>query len=88
MAGITSGINSAAFNSLALEQVPAYRGTMMSLSQFSFNLGTGLSNALGGVLLIAFDYGTVGCLGITAIIAAVIFHAFTIDPTQDRVTPQ
>lgn len=82
MSGITSGINSAAYNSLALEQVPAYRGTMMSLSQFSFNVGTGLSNAVGGLLLIAFDYGTMGSLGITAIIAAVIFYIFTIDPTS------
>ena len=87
MSAITSGINSAAYNSLVLEQVPAYRGTMMSLSQFSFNLGTGLSNALGGVLLLAFDYGTMGSLGITAIIATGIFYIFTIDPTQTADKP-
>jgi predicted MFS family arabinose efflux permease len=81
MSGITTGIGYAAYNSLALEQVPGYRGTMMSLSEFSFNFATAVSNGVGGVILIAFDYGTMGGLGITAIIAAIIFHVFTIDPT-------
>jgi predicted MFS family arabinose efflux permease len=55
---------------------------MMSLSQFASNLAKALGNALGGVILIAFDYGHMGVLGITAIIAAVIFHVFTIDTTK------
>jgi predicted MFS family arabinose efflux permease len=74
-------VRAAAFRSLALEQVPAYRGTMMSLSQFSYNVGAALGHGLGGFILLTFDYGHLGVLGIAAIIAAVIFHFFAIDPT-------
>jgi predicted MFS family arabinose efflux permease len=55
---------------------------MMSLSQFSYNVGGALGSGLGGLILITFDYGHMGVLGIAAIIAALIFHFFTRDPTQ------
>jgi len=71
-----------AYGSLALEQVPEYRGTMMSLSQFSANLAEALGNGLGGLILVAFNYGHMGFLGISSIIASLIFYFFTIDPTQ------
>jgi predicted MFS family arabinose efflux permease len=76
------GSRSTAYNSLALEQVPEYRGTMMSFSQFSMNVAGALGTGIGGLILIAFDYGTMGILGVSAIIAAFTFHFFTIDPTQ------
>jgi len=79
--GLTSGIQIAAYNSLALEQVSGYRGTMMSLSLFAQRLAQSLGTGLGGVILIALNYGYMGVLGIAAIIAAIIFHFFTIDPT-------
>ena len=82
IATFTTSVRNTAYDSLALEQVPAYRGTMMSLSQFSQNVAWALGNGLGGFILIAFDYGYMGVLGITAIIASLIFHVFTIDPTQ------
>jgi hypothetical protein len=41
-----------------------------------------LGNGLGGLILIVFDYRHMGALGIAAIIASLIFHFFTIDPTQ------
>jgi len=80
--GITGSMRNTAYNSLALEQVPGYGGTMMSLSQLSTNVGQTLGSGLGGLLLLAFDYGHRGFLGVAAIIAAFIFHFFTIDPTQ------
>jgi hypothetical protein len=54
---------------------------MMSLNQFSQMAAWALDNGLGGLILIAFDYGQMGGLGITAIIASFILHFFTIDPT-------
>jgi predicted MFS family arabinose efflux permease len=75
-------MRNAAYTSLVLEQVPAYRGTMMSISQFSQNIGGAIGNGLGGLILVAFDYGHMGVVGLTAVIAAVIFYVFTIDPTQ------
>jgi predicted MFS family arabinose efflux permease len=80
--GVTGSMRNTAYNSLALEQVPEYRGTMMSLSQFSANVAMALGNGLGGLILIVFDYRHMGALGIAAIIASLIFHFFTIDPTQ------
>jgi predicted MFS family arabinose efflux permease len=79
--GFIAGMRNTAYSSLALEQVPEFRGTMMSLSQFSSNLAGALGTGLGGLLLIAFDYGHMGYLGILSIIASLIFHVFTIDPT-------
>ena len=81
IATFTTSVRNTAYDSLALEQVPAYRGTMMSLNQFSQMAAWALGNGLGGLILIAFDYGQMGGLGITAIIASFILHFFTIDPT-------
>ncbi|MCW3987955.1 MAG: MFS transporter [Candidatus Bathyarchaeota archaeon] len=81
-AGFTSGMRTSVYTSLALEQVPEYRRTMMSLSQFSTNLAMALGIGLGGLILVSFDYGHMGFLGIAYIIASLIFHFFTIDPTK------
>jgi len=40
-----------AANTLVLEQVPTYRGSMMSLSSALSYLGYGLGTAVGGVVL-------------------------------------
>ena len=78
ISGMTSGVRNAAFSSLAVEQVPGHLGTMMSLVQFSINIAAAIGS---GLILITFDYEYLGSLGIFAIIAAIIFHFFTIDPT-------
>lgn len=78
----TGGMRNTAYNSLALEQVPEYRGTMMSLSDFSQKLAWAIGNSLCGLILITFDYGHMGALGILSIIASLIFHFFTTDPTK------
>ena len=82
IATFTTSVKNTGYDSLTLEQVPEYRGTMMPLSQFSSNVAMALGNGLGGLILVAFDYGHMGVLGITAIIAAFIFHFFTKNPTQ------
>jgi len=82
ISGFFMGTRITAYNSLTVEQVPEYRGTMMSFSQFSSNIASALGNGLGGLILIAFDYGHMGFLGISAIIASLIFHFFTTDPTK------
>jgi predicted MFS family arabinose efflux permease len=80
--GFAVSVRNAGYSSLTLEQVPAYRGTMMSLSQFSANVAGALGSGLGGLILVTLGYGPMGVLGIAAIVAAVIIHFFTIDPTQ------
>jgi predicted MFS family arabinose efflux permease len=80
--GLFVGIVMTAYNSLALEQAPAYRSTMMSLSEVSLFGGVAIGSALGGVLLLAFNYQILGLLGIFVLIGSLLFHFFTIDPTQ------
>ena len=73
-----------AFNSLALEQVPDFRGTMMSLSQVSQNAGQAIGTALSGVILVVYDYEFLSILGGFAIIAAIIFQFLTVDPVTTQ----
>jgi len=77
------GMGASASSSLTLEQVPKFRGTMMSLNSAAQNLGSALGAALGGLALIFFDYELLGLtLGALGIVAAIVFHLLAIDPTR------
>jgi predicted MFS family arabinose efflux permease len=80
--GFMMSAKNSGFDSLALEQVSTYRGTMMSLTQFSTNVAEAIGSGLSGLILVTYGYGPMGILGIGAIIAAIIVHFFTIDPTK------
>jgi DHA1 family L-arabinose/isopropyl-beta-D-thiogalactopyranoside export protein-like MFS transporter len=84
MAAFVGSLRFQSFNSLVLEQVPAYRGTMMSLSQLSWDVSWAIGNALAGVILVGYDYQHLGFFGIFLFIGGIIFHVFTIDPTRTR----
>ncbi len=75
-----------AFSSLALEQLPEYRGTMMSLSVLSTYLAQAIGGILSGFILIASSYEGLSVVGFFAILSAFIFHFFTIDPTKTTTT--
>jgi MFS family permease len=49
-----------AANSLTLEQVPRFRGTVMSLNQASFSLGGVLGSGLGGLMVLLSGYPAMG----------------------------
>ena len=83
-AGFMLGLKNLSYNTLALEQVPEYRGTMMSLSDTSRWIGQAIGNGLGGLILVAFGYEVLGFMAVTAVVASLIFHIFTIDPTQRK----
>jgi len=60
--------------SLALEQLPGFQGTMMSLNSAAGNLGMALGSAVGGLILVLYDYGLIGySLGSLGIIATIIY---------------
>lgn len=80
--GVFMGIFNTAYGSLALEQAPDNRGTMMSLSGVSMYVAIAIGTALAGMLLLAFNYQVVSLMGIFSFIGAIIFHFFTIDPTK------
>jgi predicted MFS family arabinose efflux permease len=79
------GMVTSAANSLTLEQVPEFRGTMMSIDTAAINLGSAFGTALGGLALLSFGYEGLGiALGVMGVAAAVVFHFLTTDPTRKR----
>jgi predicted MFS family arabinose efflux permease len=83
VAAFVFGMFTAAAISLTLEQVPAYRGTMMSVDSAFVNLGYALGAAVGGMALLRFGYEGLGAtLGLLGVIAAVVFYVFSRDPTR------
>ena len=85
LGGAFSGISYTAYNSLTLEQVPEFRGTMMSLSAASMGLGMALGSGLGGLIFLKYGWRPVGpSLGAIGIFASMIFYFLTKDPTQEK----
>ncbi|MFQ6124097.1 MAG: MFS transporter [Candidatus Heimdallarchaeota archaeon] len=77
------GMRASAASSLTLEQVPRFRGSMMSMNSAAWFLGFALGAGLGGITLLWFDYEFVGVvLGATGIMAAVVFYLLVNDPTS------
>ena len=82
--GVMSGVRRNASQSLALEQVPAYRGSMMALSTASNNLGSILGAGIGGAVLLTSDYPIIGVvLGILGVLSALVIKLFASDPTEE-----
>ena len=83
LASASTGMRVAASASLTLEQVPDFRGAMMSISSTAGNLGSSLGVGIGGVTLLSFDYEGVGMLlGAMGVAAAMVFQLLAIDPTR------
>jgi predicted MFS family arabinose efflux permease len=82
LASVFAGLRHSVSNSLSLEQVPGYRGSMMSLNAGSISLGAAMGSAVGGLALTYGDYSVLGvCLGFSGIVSAIIYYFFTHDPT-------
>jgi len=81
--GLMSGFRRNSGQSLSLEQAPAYRGSMMSLSTAGESLGSALGAGVGGYVLLMGDYWLIGLvLGIMGIVSAIIIQLYAIDPTK------
>ena len=84
VASLFTGFRSSASSSLTLEQVPAYRGTMMSVSSATGNMGVALGAGLGGLMLLWYDYNMLGVvLGGAGIAASLLFQLLARDPTAE-----
>jgi len=89
LGSLFSGMRFTASNSLTLEQVPGYRGTMMSMSTAADQGGAALGAGVGGLLLLLFNYeGMAISLGAIGIAAAAIFQFLAIDPTRTEKREQ
>jgi len=80
---LVSGFRRNAGQSLSLEQVPRYRGSMMSLSTAGDSLGSALGAGLGGLLLTAGGYWMVGLtLGMLGVFSSLIIRLYAVDTTE------
>ena len=71
--------------SLALEQLPGFQGTMMSLNTAAGNLGMAIGSAAGGLILLLYDYGPVSLsLGALGVIATITYQTQVKDPTPSK----
>jgi len=84
ISALFAGIMITAFSGLTLEQVPRFRGTIMSISSAALNMGAAVGTGLGGLILLRYNYSILGStLGSLGVVAALIFHLFAIDPVMD-----
>ncbi|UCD45752.1 MAG: MFS transporter [Candidatus Bathyarchaeota archaeon] len=80
---VLAGMRYSASDNLTLEQIPEFRGAMMSISSAASSLGSTLGAGVGGLTLISWGYGGLGLsLGSFGIAAAAIYLLFAIDPTS------
>lgn len=71
--------------SLTLEQLPNFRGTMMSLNSAAARIGTSLGAGVGGIVLLVSGYEYVGLiLGAMILAAALIYYLLVSDPMRSR----
>lgn len=80
-----AGIRGTASDSLTVEQMPQFRGTMMSSNAAGYNLGSALGSAIGGTMLVWLGWEALGVvLGGMGIAASLVIYLFTVDPTTNR----
>jgi DHA1 family inner membrane transport protein len=77
------GLLSTAFFSLSLEQVPEFRGSMMSLFSAFMNLGMVLGASIGGFALIGGKWVLMGVfIGILSLLGATVLKKWAVDPVK------
>ena len=80
------GMRSTASVSLTIEQVPEFRGTMMSISSASGSMGSALGSGLGGLALLMYNYEAIGpTLGLLGLASAIIVYLIVVDPTRVQI---
>lgn len=84
LADLFAGVQVTAVSSLTLEQVPRFRGSMMSLNSAVIALGNALGTMIGGLALLWWNFEGVGLtLGALSLVAALLYHFLVVDPTNE-----
>lgn len=77
------GLRSTASTSLTIEQVPQFRGTMMSMNSASTSMSGVLGSGLGGLALLMYGYQALGpSLGLLGQASGIITYLVVVDPTR------
>jgi predicted MFS family arabinose efflux permease len=83
LANLFGGMRITASSSLTLEQVPKFRGTMMSINSAADGMGAALGAGIGGWGILLSGYEFAGwVLGSLGIISAAVFQVLAADPTR------
>ncbi|MFP3951582.1 MAG: MFS transporter [Candidatus Bathyarchaeia archaeon] len=74
-------------HSLALEQIPKFRGTVMSLNSGAEKLGAALGSGLGGLVINLYGWSVMGVvLGVTGVASSMTYQLLAVDPTTKGKT--
>ena len=77
------GIMGTSLGSLTLEQIPDFRGTIMSLDSAAGFMGGAIGAGVGGIVLLLWNYTEVGLvLGAMSLISALLVYFVVIDTTN------
>lgn len=84
IASLCAGSMITGFTSLTLEQIPGFRGTMMSVYSAATGLGQLICASFGGFLLLRYGYNVLGIgLGVAGVLSSLVIYAFAVDPTRN-----
>jgi predicted MFS family arabinose efflux permease len=85
LGALLNGMLYSASANLTLEQLPRFRGTMMSISGATGSLGSAMGTALGGWILVTYHYNQLGWfMGATNVVALLLYYFIARDPTRDQ----
>ncbi len=85
LGALINGMLISATSNLTLEQLPMFRGTMMSISSATGSLGSAIGTAFGGWILVTYYYPQLGWfMGTFNLVAVLLYNFFTKDPTRDQ----
>ena len=74
------GMGYTASNHLTLRQVPRYRRTIITLFSAANSLGLAQGAAIGGIILLSFDYGLMGYGAlVSSLLSVIVVHTMTIE---------
>ncbi|OGD57479.1 hypothetical protein A3K78_05355 [Candidatus Bathyarchaeota archaeon RBG_13_52_12] len=77
------GARVTAANNLSLEQLPAFRGSMMSLNSMVGNIGTAFGSGIAGLILILYDFRLLGItFSLFSFMAVIVIQFLTVEPSK------
>lgn len=81
LASFAAGMMITGTKSLTLDQLPLYRGTVMSLQSAAMSTGAMVAAIVGGIVITSIGFGSYGLLvGFFGFLASIMFYFFSVDP--------